>query len=138
MSDARFKVTYRPGGDALKEWEVDLLDGVKVSEMIAVKKASGISGLSEFLAGVMSLDPEAMKALVWLLLKRDLSTLSWDELDFPMGAVQVDYADEFTDAQLMDRLARREAEGTLNEAGIARLAELRAAGVKPEGVDPKA
>lgn len=138
MSDARFKVTYRPGGDAVKEWEVDLLDGVKVSEMIAVKKASGIAGMSEFLAGVMSLDPEALKALVWLLLKKDLATLSWEDLDFPMGAVRVDYADELTDEQLMARLARREADGTLNEAGAARLADLRDAGVKPEGEDPKA
>lgn len=141
MSDARFKFTYKPEGTSPRVWEVDLLDGLKASELIAVKKvtAGGISGIPELMAGVMQNDPEAYKALLWLLLKRELSTLSWDELDFTMGEIQCDYIDDMTDEELMAKLAAQEAAGTLNPLGVRRLAELRDAGVTPAGGEgPKA
>lgn len=141
MSDARFKFTYRPEGVTPKVWEVDMLDGLKASELIAVKKVTGggISGIPELMAGVMTNDPEAYKALLWLMLKREMSTLSWDDLDFTMGEVLVDYVDEMTDEQLMAKLVAQEAGGVLNDLGARRLAELRESGVTPAGEqDPKA
>lgn len=138
MSDARFKLTYKPEGVDPKVWVVDVLDGLKVSELIAVKKVSGIAGVAELMAGIMASDPEAMKALLWLMLKRELSTLSWDSLDFTMGEISIDYVNELSDEQLAAKLVAHEQAGTLNEAGARRLAQLRDAGVVPEVEDPKA
>lgn len=135
MSEARFKVTYQPEGVDPMTWEVDLLDGLKVSELIAVKKASGIAGVAELMSGVMTSDPEALKALLWLLLKRNMSTLSWESLDFTYGELRIDYVDDLTDEQKLARLERLEAEGQLNELGVRQLADLREAGVK---ANPKA
>jgi len=141
MSDARFKFTYKPEGVTPKVWEVDMLDGLKASELIAVKRVSagGISGIPELMAGLMASDPEAIKALLWVMLKREMSTLAWNDLDFTMGEVQVDYADDTTDEDLMAKLVAQEAAGTLNELGERRLSQLRESGVTPAGEqDPKA
>lgn len=140
MSEARFKVTYKPEGfDEPEVWVVDLLENVRASEMIAVKKVCGIASVAELLGGLMQSDLEAMKALLWMLLKRKMSTLSYDSLDFTLSEIEIGYDNDDTDAQLMRKLVRREADGTLNEAGVRKLAALREAGVEPEGEeDPKA
>ncbi|HEY9495916.1 MAG TPA: hypothetical protein VIR15_13755 [Intrasporangium sp.] len=142
MSDARFKLTYRPEGAKPIVEDIDILDGLKASEVIAVKKATGgaIAGVAEFLSGIMSSDMEAIKALVWIVLKRRMSTVSWDRLDFTLSEVQIDYVDDLTDEQVAAKLVAHEQSGTINELGAKRLAELREAGVVPAVVeeDPKA
>lgn len=142
MSDARFRITYRPEGADPRVWEVDLLDDLRASEMIALKKASGgsISGVAPLMQGVMELDGEALKGIVWLMLKRSMSTVPWDGLDFPFGAVQIDDASGMTPGRKRARLEELRRQGNLNAAGEQALAELVDAGVEAEGEapDPKA
>lgn len=142
MSDARFKVTYKPEGATPKVWEIDILDGLKASEMIALKRVSNgsISGVSPLMVGLSELDGEAVKGLLWLLLKREMSTVPWDGLDFNFGEVVIDEIDESTDGQVLARLQDLDRNGNLNEIGRVRMSELLAAGVTPEREDddPKA
>lgn len=142
MSDARFKVTYSPEGAEPRVWEVDILDGLKASEMIALKKASGgaINGVAPLLNGIQDLDGEALKGLLWLLLKREMSTIPWDGLDFAFGELVIDDVNSMTDGQVRARLEELQRQGNLNAAGKARLDQLIEAGVEAEREesDPKA
>jgi hypothetical protein len=142
VSEARFKVTYSPEGAAPKVWEIDIVDGLKASEMIALKRVSGgaISGVSPLMVGLSELDGEAVKGLLWLLLKREMSTVPWDGLDFNFGEVVIDEIDDSTPGQILARLQNLDRQGNLNEIGRTRMAELVAAGVtaEREDDDPKA
>jgi hypothetical protein len=143
MSEARFKVTYKPEGVEPRTWEIDVLDDLKASEMIALKKVSGgaISGVSPLMQGLMDMDGEAWKGLLWLLLKRSLSTVPWDGLDFTFGDLEIDNAFEESEGRLRARLEAMSASGDLNAIGKAKLDDLVARGVEPEredADDPKA
>jgi hypothetical protein len=123
-------------------WDIDIMDGLKASEMIALKKVSGgaIAGVAPLMQGLMDLDGEAMKGLLWLLLKRELSTIPWDGLDFNFGEVTFDPLEDITPGRLRARLESQAAQGTLNALGQAKLDELVNSGVEAEREvpDPKA
>lgn len=145
MSDARFKVTYTPEGleGDPKVWEVDVIDGLRASELIALKKVSGgsISGVGPLIAGISEMDGEAMKGILWLLLKRGMSTIPWDGLDFAVGELSIEPLEEVSDGRTLWRLRQLKAQDKLNALGRRRLDELELAGVEaePEDVeDPKA
>lgn len=141
MSDLRLKFTFKPSGADPRSWEVDLVDGVRVSEYIAMQKVSGIDGYDSLIAGITRTDPLALKALLWLLLKRDMSTVPWDTLDFTLGEVEVEDV-ELEPGALRAKLEALDAAGHLNELGRQKLAELIADGVElpseEDGSDPKA
>lgn len=136
MSDHRLKFTYKPEGVDPRVWTVDLLDGIRASEYIAMGNVSGIKGFQELMNGIQNIEPLAIKALLWLLLKKTMSDLSWDSLDFTLGEVEVTDPDE--DPPVMRaKLERLAASHSLNEAGEKRLAELVAEGVEAAPEDPK-
>lgn len=137
MSDHKVKFTYSPEGIDPKVWTVDLLDDIRASEYIAMQKESGIQGFQELMNGISNIDPLAIKALLWLLLKKSMSTLSWESLDFTLGEVEITDPDE-KPGVMRAKLERLAAEDALNPAGKKRLAELIAAGVEAEPEDPKA
>jgi len=137
MSDHKLKFTYSPEGVDPKVWTVDLLDGIRASEYIAMQQKSGIKGFQALMNGIEDIDPLAIKALLWLLLKRTMSTLSWDSLDFTLGEVEITEPDE-DPAAMRAKLERMNAADQLNEAGKKRLAELVEQGVEAEPEDPKA
>ena len=137
MSDLKIKFTYKPEGATPKVWTIDLLDDVKASEYIAARNASGIKGFQELYDGLLATDVLAIKCLLWLLLKKEMSTLSWDALDFSLGEIEVSDPD-MTPEQEMAKLIELRKADNLNDLGQKRLAELEAEGVEVEPADPKA
>ena len=138
MSDA-IKVTYKPEGVEPKVWTIDLKRDVRASEYIAMQKVSGLSGMEALGEGLNCSDVVAIKALLWLLLKRDMSTLSWDSLDFTLDEVDLDA--DMEPGEVRRRLEALEAQGTLSDAGEAALKRLREQGVEATPAseeDPKA
>lgn len=138
MSD-QIKVTYRPEGVEPKVWRVDPSRDIKASEYIAMQKVSGLRGMEDLSEGLARADVLAIKALLWLLLKREMSTLSWDLLDFTLDEVDLD--SDMEPGEVLRRLEALEAQGTLSEAGEAALKRLREQGVEAAPVseeDPKA
>lgn len=138
MSDA-IKVTYKPEGVEPKVWRVDPSRDIKASEYIAMQKISGLRGMEDLSEGLARADVLAIKALLWLLLKREMSTLSWDLLDFTLDEVDLD--SDMEPGEVLRRLEALEAQGTLSEAGEAALKRLREQGVEAAPVseeDPKA
>lgn len=138
MSDA-IKVTYKPEGVEPKVWRVDPSRDIKASEYIAMQKVSGLRGMEDLSEGLARADVLAIKALLWLLLKREMSTLSWDLLDFTLDEVDLD--SDMEPGEVLRRLEALEAQGTLSEAGEAALKRLREQGVEAAPVseeDPKA
>lgn len=135
MSDIKFRVTYHPEGvDDAKSWELDVLDDLKASELIALKKASAgsISGVGPLILGLGDMDAEAIKGIVWIMLKRSMSTLSWEALDFPLGAATIEPMDTLTPGQTRARLEALRAQSNLSPAGEKALQQLVDAGVEPE------
>lgn len=138
MSD-QIKVTYKPEGVEPKVWRVDPSRDIKASEYIAMQKVSGLRGMEDLSEGLARADVLAIKALLWLLLKREMSTLSWDLLDFTLDEVDID--SDMEPGEVLRRLEALEAQGTLSEAGEAALKRLREQGVEAAPVseeDPKA
>lgn len=138
MSD-QIKVTYKPEGVEPKVWRVDPSRDIKASEYIAMQKVSGLRGMEDLSEGLARTDVLAIKALLWLLLKREMSTLSWDLLDFTLDEVDID--SDMEPGEVLRRLEALEAQGTLSEAGEAALKRLREQGVEAAPVseeDPKA
>lgn len=139
MSDVKIKFTFKPKGAEPRVWEVDLVDDVRASEYIAMQKVSGIGGYSDLLAALTKTDVLGIKALLWLLLKRDMSVVPWDTLDFTLGEVEIEDV-EMDPSELRAKLEALDASGDLNEVGQAKLAELVNQGVPLPGEDdaPKA
>ena len=138
MSD-QIKVTYKPEGVEPKVWRVDPSRDIKASEYIAMQKVSGLRGMEDLSEGLARTDVLAIKALLWLLLKREMSTLSWDLLDFTLNEVDLD--SDMEPGEVLRRLEALEAQGTLSDAGEAALKRLREQGVEAAPVgeeDPKA
>lgn len=140
MSEARFRITYKPEGAQPRTWDVDVMESIKASEMIALKKASdgAVPSVGVLLNGMADLDMEAIKGLLWLLLKRDLSTVPWDGLDFTLSDIDVEPLTNLTPGQLRAKLEDAKAAGDLSEAGQRHLDKLIADGVEAEREDPKA
>jgi hypothetical protein len=135
----QIKVTYKPEGVEPKVWRVDPSRDIKASEYIAMQKVSGLRGMEDLSEGLARTDVLALKALLWLLLKREMSTLSWDLLDFTLDEVDLD--SDMEPGEALRRLEALEAQGTLSEAGEAALKRLREQGVEAAPVgeeDPKA
>jgi hypothetical protein len=127
VSDA-IKVTYKPEGVEPRMWTVDLKRDVRASEYIAMQKVSGLSGMEALGEGLSCSDVVAIKALLWLLLKRDMSTLSWDSLDFTLAEIDIDTDDE--PGELRRKLELLEARGDLSDAGRRALDRLILDGVE--------
>lgn len=142
MSEARFRITYKPEGAPERTWEVDVMSGLKASEMIALKRASdgAVPSVSVMLNGIAELDMEAIKGLLWVLLKRDLSTVPWGGLDFTLDELDVEPLSNLTPGQERAKLEDAKAAGNLSPAGEKHLEKLIADGVEPEreAPDPKA
>lgn len=137
MSDS-FIFTYQPEGAEPRSWEIDP-NKIKASEYIAVKRVSGgiVDGPLTLGEGLARVDMEVIKALLWMLLKRNMSTLAWDAIDFTLEEVEVEQLTDETPGQLRARLEDARDAGVLTEAGSRRLEVLIASGVEPEREDPK-
>lgn len=137
-----FKFTHKPEGvepEKWRTWEVDP-EKIRASEYIAVKRASGgvIDGPLSLGEGLARVDMEVIKGLLWLLRKRDMSTLSWDSIDFTLDEIDIEQESDETPGQLRARLEDARATGDISEAGQRKLDQLVADGVEPEREDPKA
>lgn len=131
--NTRFRVTYKPEGIEPKVWTVDPTRDVKASEYIAVQKVSGLRGVEEFMEGLSVADMVAIKALLWLLLKREMSTLSWDTLDFTLDEIEIE--DDMDPGELRRRLEALEAQGNLSDAGRYALDRLILQGIEAAVLD---
>lgn len=135
MSDdsLTLKVTYKPEGVEPKVWRIDPKRDVKASEYIAVQKVSGIRGVEPLMEGLAVTDMLATKALLWLLLKREMSTLSWDMLDFTLEEIEI--SDDMDPSEVRRRLEALEAQGILTDAGRRELDRLILQGVEAATLD---
>jgi hypothetical protein len=81
------KFVYKPEGADVRSWDLDF-DTMKASEWISIEKQAGLAS-AEFAEALQKGSLLAVKALLWVLLKRSMSTLSWDSLDFTMAEVDI-------------------------------------------------
>lgn len=82
--------TYHPeGSDEPTSWTVDL-GKLRVQEMIAIEKRSGLKYGTEFKQAVMLGGAEARLALLWTLRRRKEHTLKFDDIDFSDEEVKLE------------------------------------------------
>lgn len=88
--------TYHPEGSSEPTtWTVDLAK-IKVQEMIAIEKRTGLKYGTTFKEDVMMGGATGRLALLWTLLRRDQHTLKYEDLDFADGEVKLEMdADEW-------------------------------------------
>lgn len=79
--------TYRPEGADERSWDLDF-DTMKASEWIAIEKQAGFTSV-ELAQALQKGSFLAIKALLWLLLKRDMSTVPWDSVEFSMSEIDI-------------------------------------------------
>lgn len=62
-------------------------------EMIAIKRSTDFANKPQLWAGLLSQDPEAWQALVWVLRKRAGTDrgVRLSDTDFPVGGVQIEF-----------------------------------------------
>lgn len=81
------RFVYKPEGADERSWDLDF-NNMKASEWISIEKQAGLAS-REFAAALQKGSLLAVKALLWVLLKRSMSTLSWDSLDFTMAEIDM-------------------------------------------------
>lgn len=105
--------TYHPeGSDEPTTWTVDL-GKIKVQEMIAIEKRTGLKYGTTFKEDVMMGGAEGRLALLWTLLRRTNHTLKYEDLDFADGEVKLEMdTDEWakTRQEIVDNKRLSEAE----------------------------
>lgn len=113
------KLTYTPdGSDTPKVWEFSF--GRLLSpERIAIEKQTGM-GWSAVQQGFFQNSGVVIHAVLWVLLKRDLSGLRAEEVLFCDDEIDFD----LTDAEAADALKALRQQPHLNEDGAQALAEL--------------
>lgn len=85
-------LTFTPDEGEKQEWRFRG-DKLMTTEAEAVEKVTGMS-YAEFGERLLQGNPTARRAVVWVLRKRTEPTLRFGEVDFPMGALQLDFEDE--------------------------------------------
>lgn len=87
------KFIYRPEGADERTWDVDF-ETMKASEWILIEKQAGLAS-KDFAEALQKGSFLALKALLWILLKRSMSTVPWDSVEFTMAEIDlVDDEDE--------------------------------------------
>lgn len=68
-------------------------ESLMASEMIAIKRGTDYANKPQLWAGLLSQDPEAWQALVWVLRKRAGTggDVRLSDTDFPIGGVQIEF-----------------------------------------------
>lgn len=87
---------YRPEGQEERRWTFQP-GRLKVADMEAIQKRTGMPYGTEFKAKLLQGDVVARRALLWLMLRRDHPITRWEEVDF--------YDDELTLERDRDELA---------------------------------
>jgi hypothetical protein len=129
--------TYRPEGADERAWTY-VPDKLMSSEAEAIEKVTG-QDFTEFNTALLHGSVTARRALLWVLLKRTEPTLRHSQVDFPAGAVKLDFeAHELTEMREQINGSDRLSDGERAEAldGIALL--LMDAGLDEDVEAPKA
>lgn len=88
------RFVYKPEGADERSWDLDF-EKMKSSEWILIEDKAGFTSV-EFGDAMKRGSMKAAKALLWVLLKRSMSTLSWDSLEFTMA--EFDLVDDDAEA----------------------------------------
>jgi hypothetical protein len=94
------RFVYRPEGADERSWDLDF-ETMKASEWISIEQKAGFTA-GQFGDAIKTGSMLAIKALLWVLMKRSMSTLAWDSLDFSMAEIDIiedDDADVVTEAE---------------------------------------
>jgi hypothetical protein len=86
------RITYTPDDGEKREWQFKGRT-LMATEAEAIEKVTGILW-GEFSARLMQGSPTAKRGLLWALLKREEPTLRYGDMDFPIGAAEVELDDE--------------------------------------------
>lgn len=125
-------LTYTPEGADPRTWDVSP-NKMPLPEVKAVQRASGLK-FGEWADALVSADVDLIHALVWAMLKRQVPTLTIEQVDFTMDQISLDLSPAEV-AQARDALrAKKDRTPDEDEA----LAELEAMTADDEGDDPKA
>lgn len=82
--------TYHPEGqDEPQTWALDL-GKIKVGEMEAIEKRTGLRFGTEFRAALMMAGASARRAMLWTLLRRTHHTLRYEDVDFANDEVKLE------------------------------------------------
>lgn len=132
------RLTYTPEGAEPKTWDFTF-GRIKFGERAAIEKATGL-GWQAVQKGFWSNHAEVIHAFLWVLLKRDISTLRAAEVDFMDDEIEIDLTDDEGRRALAGlRLSDELDEEAATLLGL--LEERFAADVEPSGeageADPK-
>lgn len=135
------RLTYTPTGGSPKVWDIDF-GRMLLVERMAIEKQTGL-GWNAIQNRFWGNEAAIIHAFLWVLLKRGISTLRADQVDFFDDEITVD----LTDAEMLEAKENIEARDVLDEEDVKMLAEIekRFAGRdaesdadEAEGSDPKA
>jgi hypothetical protein len=96
------RFVYKPEGADVREWDLDF-ESMPASEWILIEKKAGFAS-GQFAEAMKNGSMLATKALLWVLMKRTMSTLSWDALDFSMSEIDLIEDDEDEDDEVDDEV----------------------------------
>lgn len=89
-------LTYAPDDGDKQEWRFRG-DRLMTTEAEAIEKVTAFT-YADFGRKLLEGNPTARRAVVWVLRKRTEPTLRFGDVDFPMGALTLDFEDEEKEA----------------------------------------
>jgi hypothetical protein len=128
------KFIYKPEGTDSHEWDFDPAKLHDV-EAIEIEKRTGMT-YGEFGQQFMKGSILARKALLFVLLKRATPTLRWNEVQFTVGEIDVDF-DAEEKAQIVEALHKKAIDEGLDTDEQQMLDAFQLDGIEAATSDPK-
>ena len=130
------KFVYKPEGTEPKKWDFAPRK-LLVAELIEIEKRTGLA-FEEWSQRFRSSSALAIHAYLYVMLKRELPTLKWDDLSWTMDEVDFELGDDEASTARAALEAKRETAEGLTGDEAALLESLVADGVQlPADDDPK-
>ena len=109
------KFTYMPSGADPQEWDyrADRLMNVEAEE---IERVTGMR-FAAFNTALLEQSSRAIHALLYIMLKRTIPTVKYDEVQFAMGEVELDFT-RAEKVEIRDGFRRRLAEGGLSTEDV--------------------
>jgi hypothetical protein len=126
------KFVYKPEGAEPKSWDF-APDRLMNAEAEAIERHTGLT-FGEFVDKISATSFLAIHGLLYVMLKRTIPTLKWDEVQFSLADVDFEL-DDAEAADAVRELADKQKVGTLTDAEQATLTKLLEQGVEasPKG-----
>ena len=88
MNGSVMKITHRPPGGPVEEWDFDLAR-LMVAELDAIERVTGLTGMIAFQEALNAWSASALRALIWVVRKRSDPPLRYEAVDFAIADINI-------------------------------------------------